>query len=293
MQDIIKVYYIKYVKGGCRLKKKTAVIVVLAVILICVLVFACSKLLSNSQDTKQDGHVTTSDNADDDIGQLPGDNEEEGTGVSPGESVSQPPMDTEDTQEGGAATDVSSTQDKDAAGSDDGIISPEDAKEMIGTTADLVVRALADKDFDTVSEYVHPDLGVRFTPYTFVSVENDIVFAKGEIKNFLNDKNIYHWGNYDGSGEDIALTPGQYYEKFIYPADFVNAPQVGYNKVLSFGNMQENQFEIYKGAIIVEYYFPGFDPRYEGMDWRSLRLVFQRSDGSWKLTGIINNQWTI
>jgi len=28
------------------------------------------------------------------------------------------------------------------------------------------------------------------------------------------------------------------------------------------------------------------------MDWKSLRLVFEQYDGSWKLVGIINNEWT-
>lgn len=57
--------------------------------------------------------------------------------------------------------------------------------------------------------------------------------------------------------------------------------------------MLENQFEVYENPIIVEYYFSGFDPEYEGIDWRSLRLVFEQYEGSWKLVGIINNQWTI
>ena len=57
--------------------------------------------------------------------------------------------------------------------------------------------------------------------------------------------------------------------------------------------MLENQFEIYDNPIVVEYYFPGFNPEYEGMDWKSLRLVFEKYEDSWKLVGIIHNQWTI
>ena len=57
--------------------------------------------------------------------------------------------------------------------------------------------------------------------------------------------------------------------------------------------MIENQFEIYDNAIVVEYYFPGFNPDYAGMDWESLRLVFEQYENDWKLVGIIHNQWTI
>jgi len=178
-------------------------------------------------------------------------------------------------------------------GQETDIIKPETAKEIIKETADKVIDAISIKDAKTISDYVHPVKGVRFTPYTYVSVENDIVFQKEEMKNFFEDKNIYLWGYYDGTGDEINLTPGDYYKKFIYSEDFKNAEQIGYNEVLSAGNMLENQFEVYDNPIVVEYYFPGFNPDYAGMDWQSLRLVFEQYEGSWYLAGIIHNQWTI
>ncbi|HPT75962.1 MAG TPA: hypothetical protein PLL17_00960 [Defluviitaleaceae bacterium] len=172
-------------------------------------------------------------------------------------------------------------------------IDSETAKAIISDTANRLIYALSIKDVNTIAEYVHPEKGVRFTPYTFVSLEEDLVFSQEEIKNFFEDKNIYTWGYYDGSGEKINLTPAEYYDSFVYSADFINAPEIGYNEVLSQGNMLENQFEVYHNPIIVEYYFPGFNPEYEGLDWQSLRLVFEEYEGTWKLSGIIHNQWTI
>lgn len=279
------------------MKKKSAVIIALAVILISVSVIAFSIGMRSKQEPKPDGSIAASDKAGGDSQQPSGDNEGDSVKV-PAEGSTQPSESSTQQSEGTEENDVkkpdgSSQQGGGTAGSEDSVIAPEDAKKIIAETADLVIRAIADKDFDTVSEYTHPDLGVRFTPYTFVTVDSDLVFNKNAVKNFMNDGNVYHWGFYDGSGEEIRLTPQEYYEKFIYPADYVNAPQVGYNEVLSFGNMLENQFEVYKGAIVVEYYYPGFNPQYEGLDWRSLRLVFLQYNGSWKLTGLINNQWTI
>jgi len=43
----------------------------------------------------------------------------------------------------------------------------------------------------------------------------------------------------------------------------------------------------------VEYHFPGFDKKYEGMDWASLRLVLIEAKDGWKLVGIVHDQWTI
>ena len=51
--------------------------------------------------------------------------------------------------------------------------------------------------------------------------------------------------------------------------------------------------EYYQSAVVVEFYFPGFDPQYAGMDWRSLRLVFMQQGSDWFLVGIIHDQWTI
>ncbi len=174
-----------------------------------------------------------------------------------------------------------------------GIIKPEFAKKIIEEVSNELINAISIKDFKTVSKFTHPVKGVRFTPYTNVSLEQDIVFSREEIKDFFNNRNVYIWGYYDGIGDEISLTPSQYYEKFIYTEDFVNAEDVGYNEVLSSGNMIENQFEIYDNAIVVEYYFPGFNPDYAGMDWESLRLVFEQYENDWKLVGIIHNQWTI
>lgn len=176
---------------------------------------------------------------------------------------------------------------------EDKIIKPMRAKEIIKNTADRLIHAISIRDANIISKYVHPDKGVRFTPYTYISLENDLVFSKERLLYFFKDKKQYLWGRYDGSGEKIRLTPKKYYKEFIYSKDFKNAPEVGYNEVLSSGNMYENQFEIYDNPIIVEYYFPGFDPKYDGMDWKSLRLVFENYEGEWKLVGIIHNQWTI
>ncbi len=63
-------------------------------------------------------------------------------------------------------------------------------------------------------------------------------------------------------------------------------------KFIGRSNTSNNNFEIYSNAIIVEFHFSGFDSKYEGMDWESLRLVFEEKDGTWYLIGIIHDQWT-
>ncbi|MCK8060718.1 MULTISPECIES: hypothetical protein [unclassified Fusibacter] len=168
------------------------------------------------------------------------------------------------------------------------------AKFVIEDRATAVVYALRDINFKKLSEYVHPEKGVRFTPITTVNQDTDQKFSAEEVAVLLEDSSRYVWGKHDGTGDDILASPFSYYENYIYNADYLNAPQISYNEQLGYGNSYENSAEIYPGSIRVEYYFPGFEEKYQGMDWTSLRLVFEEyTDGKWYLVGIIHNMWTI
>ncbi|NJD60793.1 MAG: hypothetical protein C3F13_16965 [Anaerolineales bacterium] len=154
-----------------------------------------------------------------------------------------------------------------------------------------VINVIKADDSVALSQYVHPQMGLRFSPYSYVK-DSDQVFTTQQVAGLLDDSTVYLWGNYDGSGEPINLTFADYYAKFIYDVDFADAPQLSLNHRLSTGNSIDNSQEYYPGSMIVEFYFPGFDPQYGGMDWRSLRLVFMQDDGTWYLAGLIHDQWT-
>ncbi|MBI3019616.1 MAG: hypothetical protein HYY61_06990 [Deltaproteobacteria bacterium] len=165
--------------------------------------------------------------------------------------------------------------------------------ERLKNIAQKTILAIQNKDFDTLSKLVHPDKGVRFSPYTYVEIEKDIVFTIDQIKNFFQDTQKYVWGEYDGSGEPMEFTPSEYYKRFIYDQDFAKAKEIEINKVIGQGNTTNTISKVYPEASFVEYHFPGFDPKYSGMDWRSLRLVFEQKNGQWFLIGIVHDEWTI
>lgn len=168
-----------------------------------------------------------------------------------------------------------------------------DTKNEVLTKAKEVIHALKTKDMEKLSSLVHPKKGIRFSPYGHVEINSDLTFDPSQIKELYNDTTTRIWGLYDGIGEPIALDFKSYYEKFVYDVDFQAAPQVSFNEPLGNGNSINNAKDIYPEANIVEYYFPGIEPQYEGLDWRSLRLVFEREDDQWFLLGIIHDQWTI
>ena len=174
--------------------------------------------------------------------------------------------------------------------------------QQVGQTGDAVaaiaaktILALKNSDLEGLSSLVHPSEGVRMSPYATVQTGTggDLVFSASEIGDLLADPTVHHWGTYDGSGLPIELTFREYYAEFVYSADFARPDVVGFNVRVGQGNSIDNIASAYPDSEMVEYHFEGFDSEYAGMDWQSLRLVFQEQSGSWYLVGIVHDQWTI
>jgi hypothetical protein len=175
---------------------------------------------------------------------------------------------------------------------DGAALAPAQAEQVIAQRAQAAVQALRDKNWAALSAMGHPEKGVRFSQYGHVNAK-DLVFPAEQLKTAYADKRLYEWGTFDGSGEPIQLSFADYYARFVYGADFAAAPQKGYNQAIGRGNTIDNAREFYPQAVIVEYHYPGFDPKYEGIDWQSLRLVFEQKGCDWYLVGVIHAQWTI
>jgi hypothetical protein len=167
------------------------------------------------------------------------------------------------------------------------------AKALVEKTALAVVDALKRKDGAKLATYAHPDKGVRFSMYPFVRTDTDVVLSAADLAVAFTDPKVRYWGISDGKGDDVRLTFADYYPKFVYDVDFATAPDVAYNRAIGTGNSTDNSAIAYPDAVMVEYHYPGFDPQYGGMDWRSLRLFFEQKDGTWYLVGIVHGQWTI
>ncbi len=163
---------------------------------------------------------------------------------------------------------------------------------LLGAALD-VAQSLADQDMTVFSSYVHPTLGVRFTPYSYVDPAVDLSYPSTAFAALITDPTAYTWGAFDGSGDPINYTFADYLDNFVYDEDYVNPDLVGVNTFIGTGNTTNNITTIYPTASFVEFHFTGFDTQYDGMDWTSLILVFENVSGNWKLVGVVHNQWTI
>ena len=155
----------------------------------------------------------------------------------------------------------------------------------------LTLHYLKYRDFEQLATLIHKDKGLTFSPYAFV--EKDAVkFTATQIKSLkLTDK--YLWGEYDGSANPMDLSAMDYFDRFVFNHDFIQAPKIGIDTLVQTGNTITNLDKAFPGAHFVEFNFSGFDPKFDGVDWASLRLVFEKAGGQWMLIGIVHDSWTV
>ena len=154
-----------------------------------------------------------------------------------------------------------------------------------------VAYLLRNHDLVTIAEIAHPKKGVRFAPQSFLS-EADLIFSAEEVANLWDDPVIYQWGYSMGEGAPLLMTFQDYYEQFVYSADYLFADRIGYGITVSHATTVENSLEIYPDATMIEYHFDGFNPQYEGLDWRTLRLLFEEDGDNYYLVAVIFSAWS-
>jgi len=165
-------------------------------------------------------------------------------------------------------------------------------QDSIEKVAENVLETLKDKDYKAFGSHFHPIEGVRFSPYGFIDQTHKHVVAKDFLEAI--DKNwTLTWGHFDGSGDAIKMKVKPYIQKFIYNADYLNADKKSYDEFIAQGNTINNLKESYPQLHFVEYYFKGFDEKYNGLDWTSLRLVFKKYENAYYVVAVVHDQWTI
>lgn len=157
------------------------------------------------------------------------------------------------------------------------------------------LTAFKQRDYTTLADMVHPGEGVRFSSYGYIDTTFDQVVTADWIlkQGGLAKQDKQKWGEYDGTGKPIRLTLDGYIKEFVYDAEFLQPEKRAVNQFIGGGNSLNNLPAIYKGCDFTECHFSGFDPKFDGMDWKSLRLVFKMKDGKYYLVGVVHDEWTI
>ena len=155
-----------------------------------------------------------------------------------------------------------------------------------------ILPLLQSQDYAALAAFIHPELGVRISPYGYVNVENDQVFTREQDAGFASNQELYHWGVQAGSGMVINLTVAEHWSEYVTAS--VPAQEWGLllDPSRKASNTIDNFAEVYPDGHYVEYFQPGTEA-YGYLDWQSLRLGFQQSgDGAYYLSAIIHDEWT-
>lgn len=168
-------------------------------------------------------------------------------------------------------------------------ISAQDSVKAIGRE---VLTCLKNRDYEELQKYFS-EKGVLFVPYSYIDSQKQQRFTADDFIKALKKKQVLLWGEYDGTGDPIKLTVAAYLNKFVYNADYLDAEAVAVDTRIKQGNSIDNIAEVFPQAHFMDYHFSGFNQQYGGLDWSSLRLVFEKEQGDYYLVAIIHDQWTV
>lgn len=161
------------------------------------------------------------------------------------------------------------------------------------SVARLTVEALSRRDIDSVAKLAHPDSGIRFSPYPHVDTTHDRRLTPVQLAAEWAKADSSLWGVRDGSGEPIRVSFRGFVDRFVYDFDVQRAPRVARDSApMGIGNAKFNVPQVYSSDAIVEFNTPGTNPKYGGMDWRSLWIVLRRYQDRWVVVGIVHGEWT-
>lgn len=154
------------------------------------------------------------------------------------------------------------------------------------------INCIKNGDYESLADLVHPEYGVVFSPYSNITLSSSQCFTGQQVANIANDTNAYIWGVMDGSGDPISMTPSEYFNDFVFDADYTIVPEIGVDYIIKSGNSLENISDVFPNSRYVEFHFPGTED-YDYLDWSTLRICFEEYNGTLRLTAIIHSEWTI
>lgn len=157
--------------------------------------------------------------------------------------------------------------------------------------AQYVAKNLNEKFFEKWNGFTAEK--VYFSPYAYVDTTKIVSLNQSEFNELLESDKKILWGNFDGTGDEIKMSLKKYFDRFVTDFDLTaEKNQLLKDTIPSRGNELNNVKEIFPNSSVIEIHKPASEESM-GMDWRSLMLVIENIEGSWKLKALVHNEWTI
>ena len=171
-------------------------------------------------------------------------------------------------------------------------VQPEASKDVVLKNLNTeILQSLKTKQYSQLANFIHPEKGVRFSMYAFVNPAKDKLFSKKEFLKYIDSETKFTWGERDGTGEPLVLSNKDYLEKWVFKKDFT-ASEYYFNDIKASGNSLNNLKELYPNFNFTENFVAGTEKN-SGLDWASLRFVFEEFQNRNYIVAVINDEWTI
>jgi len=152
-----------------------------------------------------------------------------------------------------------------------------------------IYKSIKEKNYTSIAQYIHPDAGLRFSPYCFVQSSLNFVYKKDKYLKELEQNSKLYWGEEDASGDSIVMTMKDYFANHV-TGSYLD-PLEPY-ELTAGTTMSDNTEEIFTGCSSVNFVYPG-SKEHDGMDWKSLTMFFKKYENNYYLVGLVNNAWAI
>ncbi|MDQ0351915.1 hypothetical protein J2R98_001747 [Alkalibacillus filiformis] len=165
--------------------------------------------------------------------------------------------------------------------------------ELLNKSED-VFNNLLNLNWEKVSEYLHQEKGLVYSPYSNVGFDDDLHFDKEIVKDFGNTEEQYswYWAQNDTEYKD---TPNGFIENVIKTRADLNSSkyEVTYGQITFNDSAYTNDTQIntineeYPEAYYVEYYHEPKDLMEHDGKQQALRFVFEKIDEEWYLIALV------
>ncbi|HLG39305.1 MAG TPA: hypothetical protein VI461_06540 [Chitinophagaceae bacterium] len=174
---------------------------------------------------------------------------------------------------------------------DGGIKRRPDTSLLMKVSAEIL-KYIKAKNYERFAFFIHPADSIRFSPYAFVDTRDNLTLSRNQFIRLVKQNKAINWNTSWERDTIETLTVDQYFKKFVYDVDFLNAELKSINQFHSQGTDLNNIKEVYPNCDVVELFFSGFDKKYGGMDFRALRLVYKLKNNKPFLAGVVHDEWT-
>ncbi len=160
---------------------------------------------------------------------------------------------------------------------------------LLDAVADTLVALgarTAPPDLESLSVLVGLD-GLTLSPETFVADDSVVLTNADLVEPGSGD---LEWGSEPGTGDPIVMSIQEFIDQLAGSPALTSTEVVGYDVTVGSGTTINNLADRFPGAAVVEYHYEG-TAFYGGLDWASVRFVYDVTFPNPVLLAIVQDAW--